>query len=732
MTFDRDQRPKGSALEVGKHTSTAHHSPSASPGPGKISPAQHLVAAPRPERPAPERLNEAIEWARRQVAAVENDLAADWKFAVGHAKVLDSALAALRRVLDEVRSDDSTRQMQAEASELIARGEGLIEEVNRTNEQASAGEVAQRAFRGPMPAGGTSGGGFLGAVRSVASGAHTSKSSEKDAQPSPVTAGKLQAYLLHNQVDAWRTIGDHLNAVALPEPHERLHWARPAVFHQAVLDELAAQVGNFKQIQKLDEILFPTTSAAVIGPHLPSTTEWSIAVGMAIAHALHNSMVGSIKRVATRYLDVAGSRGAVGEDAVSFERLLLSMPIDRYVGKALCRRGVVSVEPLDAKASAAAKGKHVGLRPITKITLEGERDPKLWNWVRIEPADATAEDVAAELWKVTDGHGELNASFNAYLLAAAPPLFGIPKRMAIQMKRFSALAARSFRGNVATVIGDDTVDAQLLQIANSSAVGDVAHEAPTAVAQATIQHAPAKLGEVQEQLRDCDLQLAFIKQKLSPWGLAGNLAGASAFVKRQQTDVAHADAKKLDEMAGVVEGQKNRLARIGGAISALESAAQQLGARNPKGEEAAPILEILELLGVAAGTSHIAQASEPKLVQAMQLQATLGVRALQSSERNMIGAVTYVHQQVGDNRTTGNLSHEAGGLQEQSRQLQSKLLDGQSVDPEDLEDVLIRSEQVALNGRLYGTLDALKDMDEAVNTAGQGDAAIIASLFSGK
>src|SRR6476660_10188996 len=108
-----------------------------------------------------------------------------------------------------------------------------------------------------------------------------------------------------------------------------------------------------------------------------------------------------------------------------------SMPIDRYIAVALCDKHTVTVEPLGAKDAKAAKGKSVALRPVT-LKWEGDRDTKLWNWVRAEPADATAEEVAAKLWVVTDNHGDKSASFNAYLLAAAPPLFGVPKRFALQ------------------------------------------------------------------------------------------------------------------------------------------------------------------------------------------------------------------------------------------------------------------------------------------------------------
>ena len=561
-------------------------------------------------------------------------------------------------------------------------------------------------------------GGMFGAVSGVLLQTGLAKPHEAPVED----RNKLSTYLLHNHVEAWRTIGEHLNAVALPQPHERLPWMQPALFHSLLLDELAAHVGNFKRVQTLDEVLFPATTASVLSGILPEKMGWSTSVGIALAHALHLSIVGSLRRVGERYVDVADAREPGNTDPVAFRELVLSMPVDRYVGRALCHRDVVTLEPSDPKAKLAKK-KRVGLRPITQLAFEGERDPKLWNWIRVEPADATAEEVAAELWKVTDGHGEANASFNAYLLAAAPPLFGVPKRMAIHMKRFSALAARAFAGNAATVIDNDNVDAQLLQLAQSSGATDAA-SGP----RATFHDAPAKLGDVEERVHDCELQLGVIKSRLAPWGLAQEVSTATAFIKQQAHDAATADERKLTDIVVRLDGQKSRLAQIGGALTDLDAASR----RAAKDDASDPIREIVQLLALATATSHIESASKLKLDQALQLEITLTARALQATERNMMGAVSYVHQQAGDNLTTGNLSHEALGIQEQSRHMQSQLLAGESVDPEKLEDVSIGSEHVALEARVYGTLDALKDMQDAARKAREGDAAVIASLFSGE
>ena len=370
----------------------------------------------------------------------------------------------------------------------------------------------------------------------------------------------------------------------------------PDVFHVAILDELVKGIGNFKPLAKLDEAFVPSNAMKVVGPNLPTTVEYSIEVGMVIAHELHLAIVESIKRLGKRYLQILDSQGADSGKAVTFEQLVLSKPIDRYVGKVLCSPGIVKPTALEGKAAEAAKGKAVGRKPITKIALEGERDPKLWNWIRVGPNDATAEDVAAELFKRGNTHDK-HGDANAYMLAAAPPLFGLPKKQALEMPQLKQIAQQfMFRGGMGDVFDvEDSVDKQLLQVANSSAVDAVVHEPNGGRVDENIERAPAELNQVQDQLRDVALQLTFIANVLQPWGLANKLVGANAYVMRQRGDVSHADQKKLGDISAVVDGQKGRLTRIDGAITKLAASAADLGGANPQSDEAAPLREILDL-----------------------------------------------------------------------------------------------------------------------------------------
>ena len=550
-----------------------------------------------------------------------------------------------------------------------------------------------------------------------------------DAAPSPAPQRRtMELYLSGNQLNLWRTVGDHARSVAFPDPHPRLTWTHEKAFVRELLMQLEANISDCVPLAKLDEILYPSNATRTIGAMLPSTDAWSPPLGLAIAQALQIAIVSSLHRLGPRYLAVADTSGAVGEGVMPPRALIYAMPIDRYVGAAMCAPHVLMIEPPSAKAAAAAKGKSTGLRSVD-LTWEGERDPKLWNWVRAtKPADATSEEVAAKLWTVTDHHGETNAAFNAYLLAAAPPLFGVPKRFALNHPHLKQLApARAFAG-------EDSVDTELADVAGSAAADDVAlHQSPGAATNGKAA-APPEASAVLSALDDCNLQLSFVATEVARWGLAGLVAPGLAFVSRKLHELPTADGKVLAEWNRVIGGQRDRLFAIAGAIHTLASTAARLGVRDPKAPEATPVREILELLATAAGTSHLAQTSDAKLQEARDLQAGLNARAVQATERDLVGAHLEFAETMGPDgaHAAAGYSHEIGELQDRSRRLQTTMINGGDVDTAEVDEVTLRSGEIALRERVLGTVHSTFALQQAAASAKAGLAAHIAMLFSGK
>lgn len=532
----------------------------------------------------------------------------------------------------------------------------------------------------------------------------------------------LQRYFYDNSTHVWGAVGTHMRAIQLPTPHERLTWVDHESCVVKLLMQLESAIGKFNPIAPLDEILHPTDVVRAFGGMVPQTIGWFPEIGIAVAQAIHLAVVSSIKRLAPRYLEVADSRGAAGPDAVRWDELIASKPIDRYVAVALCWRNAVTVQPLDAKAAQAATGKKTELRSLKSYHLVGEKDPSLWNWLRVDPPDASPEEVAAEIFKVSDDHGDKSASFNAYLLTPAPPLYGVPKHLAIKNPLFKRVAPQN------VTLDGDTVNAQLMRVVNSDAADEVAI-GPQTGPQPKSQPRP-ETSQVRDTLHDCELQLQAITEQLVPWKLSGRTGGAAAFLKRREVDIGSADPDRLSQWSQVIEAQKGRLSRIGGMIVSVSGAATKLGAK-PGDPQSAPMLEILELLAVAAGTSQVAAASEQKLTEAMQLQATLSVRALQSTEQDMMGSLANAQQQTGDTKRAGAISQEAAALETKSRQMQAQMLNGEDVDADALEDISLKSEENAMESRLYATLHTIGELNHQSIDAGKGDAAIVASMFSG-
>jgi hypothetical protein len=577
-------------------------------------------------------------------------------------------------------------------------------------------EPASRPHRGAarMPA--WAGGASAPGVQRKASGSGGASSS------SPSQRRKLEFYLLGNQQHVWRAIGEHARSVEFPSPEARLSWMHQAAFVRTLLMQLESHVSDFQPLAKLDEVLYPSTAERTLGELLPSTDAWFPPLGLAIAQALQLAIVASLRRLGPRYVAVADAAGVVGDNTVDASQIVATMPIDRYVAAAMATPRSLSIEP----PAAGTKAKSVALRPVA-LEWEGARDPQLWNWVRARhPADATAEEVAAALQR----EAAVPASFGAYLLAAAAPLFGLPRSIALQCAHSQRYAPAHALG------GDDRPEAQLVALAKTSVVDEVAlHQSPPGA------HPAASSGErtsrtsaqveILTALHDCSLQLTFAQGEAQPWGLAGLVAPALTFVHRKQLELLAVDAK-LAEWMRVIAGQRDRLARITGAFHRLASATQKLGVRDRRSPEAAPVREILEQLAIAAGTSHLAQPSEAALTQAMSLQAGLSAKAVQATERELQAANLEVHDSLGSTRGSAQISHDAAGLQDRSRRLQTQLINGSEVDAAELDEVTLASEELALRSRLLGTLHSVSELQLSAIDASDGLSAHVAQLFSGK
>ncbi len=159
------------------------------------------------------------------------------------------------------------------------------------------------------------------------------------------------------------------------------------------------------------------------GPRL-GAMEWNPTIGLAIAGAVEFAVRRSLPRMSARYASAAAFSGGYPTAA----DLIGSHPIDRVVAVAMCGDDVVRIHAAKRppKGARGHDPQRDPLRLLESFEWLGERDPMLWNWIRVKaPLDITAEEIAATFWGKTEF---------AYALVMSLPLVGIPATWAEAIK----------------------------------------------------------------------------------------------------------------------------------------------------------------------------------------------------------------------------------------------------------------------------------------------------------
>ncbi|HEU4731155.1 MAG TPA: hypothetical protein VFT22_24850 [Kofleriaceae bacterium] len=461
--------------------------------------------------------------------------------------------------------------------------------------------------------------------------------------------------------------------------------------------------------------------------------DWQPSVGAALAELIEEALVASLYRIGPRWLHIAELAGGVSGTSVIVDpdAIPRSHPMDRAVVPSLCQQGVLDV--LGGKQHKAPKSSTrplaqppgVGLRPVQYVWL-GKESRELWNWVRTtSPADATVEEVSAQLFSDTaESHGEKHGDYLAFAMTSAPPLFGLPGHWAIKFDEARAHAPAAVPGssdesanNLVTLAGSSVADEQALREAN------VAPDAKGAKPVTGAGAASATLAQ------DALSQATYLKQTLASWHLDKALDPTLTFLGRRVGELA--DASKLAKWQPVLAGQKDKLSRIGAGIVELDRAVATMGLSSKQGDDAKPLRDILRLYASAAGTSHLTQTGEAILQRAATLQATLPLRGVQSATRDLGASADMLR----DSTTPGDherdrLSGAAVRIDEDSRKLQRSMMRGDKVDPDEIDRVTVDAGEIALKSKVHAIAVQLEALEKAAHDAGDGFFAAIAALFS--
>jgi len=553
-------------------------------------------------------------------------------------------------------------------------------------------------------------------------------------------------YLKLNDRAAGDAIMRHLLAITPPPPHPRLAWHNLGAFHKRFINQLDRIIYVFDNPPDLAQLVHPQDPYAMIDSVRPVAAkqhgaavgpwDWQPSVGTALAEMIEEALVASLYRIGPRWLLIAELAGNVSGTSVIVDpdAIPRSHPMDRAVVPALCQQGVLAVladKQHKAKPKSSSKPvaqpAGVGLRPVQYVWLGKETHGELWNWVRAtSPADATAEEVSAQLFDDTaERHGEKHGDYLAFAMTSAPPLFGLPGHWAIKFEESKAYAPATVPAssdeserNLVTLAGSSVADAQALLEAK------VTPDAKGA------KPAPGTGAAVGALAQDAFSQAMYLKKTLASWHLDKVVDPTLSFLGRRMGELA--DASKLTKWQPVLAGQKDKLSRIGAGIVEIDRAVAGMGLSNKQADDARPLRDILRIYADAAGTSHLMQTSETLLQRAAALQAMLPLRGVQSATRDLGASADMLRDSTpqGDHERS-RLSGAANQIDDDSRRLQSRMMRGDKVDPDEIDQVTVNAGEIALKSKVHAIAVQLEALEQAAHDAGDGFFAAIATLFSG-
>jgi len=540
-------------------------------------------------------------------------------------------------------------------------------------------------------------------------------------------------------------LSSHLQGVAWIQPDPRLPWTRRHVFAQVLVGILdthltptelrklchpadpLAVIDQLRPVQpassgRLLEQIDPRPGA-VVGP-----SQWLPSIGLAIAQMIEGSVIASLRRLGPRWVACA-DRG-MSEEArldetrslVPYDALVTSHPMDRIVGQAITGAAVFDFQEDPARTSGSAD-----LAPtagkVRRIALvwQGARDPSLWNWVKADPPDATPEEVAGSLFG-TEKNGE-RKTFLAYLLTAAPPLFGVPPNTAINF--------RDARDHAPADGKDAGPDERVMAVASGVVTSEIAlHQGADEVLPRVGEG--GRTATLRDLIAGNQLQLQYLVGALAPWNRAEPVGHALGFLLGKQGELLTAPDADLAAWERVFTAQRANLQRIGAGVRQVTDKAAELGLCDPAAPEAAVLCDVLAAYARAAGTSHLADTSRALIDEAAGKQAGLALLAVEGSSRGLDVAIEQLRAGTdeGDILRKGYV-RQGAELQEQSVALQSRMLAGESVAPEELDQLTLQADMLALRARVRTASVQLDRLEEAAHAAGKGLTQELAASMSG-
>jgi hypothetical protein len=466
---------------------------------------------------------------------------------------------------------------------------------------------------------------------------------------------------------------------------------------------------------------------------------WIPGFGEAVAAQVKAAMFPSIERLGARFHAAAAAGNG---EPPSSSQIQASHPLDTYVRGAMAEQGVLDysmvsrpapakpaaesrgarTEASDAKDTNGASSAHEGSdaqrakpragaakRSVLTVQWMGREDATLWNYVRVSPANATAEEVAAALY------GSPAQSRMAFALRKHGDLFQVAPKQARE------LIASRYPGEV-TGHGTARDGAALARspLGDELALrgaGAAPSEQPAATLPQLLTLHFSILGELEK-----------LRAAVAPLGLAAKLDPAYAFRARtmlEATNASETDAVEQQQRQRVWHAQHVQLMMIAAAVPPLAAQATATTPAPPTPPRVASLRARISKYLAAAAISHLKDSCAALLDE---LEAERRQELIDQATDSQIGLREVMRQAKatpGQGRERGSDEADAALTRAQAEVLRGG-------DAQRLQEAQLGAEEVALRTRLETVRLALADLSAAADQAGAGLSSEIASRCSGK
>jgi hypothetical protein len=512
------------------------------------------------------------------------------------------------------------------------------------------------------------------------------------------------AAMLRAHVDEW------------PRPATQLQWTDAAGFTRAltrwlcpvVRDDSFALFALVHPLRPDDAYLRHVAGAQV------ARTTWIPGFGDAVAAQVKAATFASLARLGPRF-QVAAQAG--GGELPQAAQIVCSHPLDSYVRFAMAVEGVLDVSTVWRAPEQAAHGERAKppreTKPHAALTFAwlGRQDATLWNYVRVSPSTATAEEVAAALY------GDAAQSRMAFALQRHGDLFQVAPKYA------RALIASRFPGEVT---GHGTARDGAAMVRSPLGAAQARREAlrPSPSPETPPERADEEpIWNVITGLHASIWQeYDRLRQALAPLPLASRLEPGLAFHQRSLDDAAGADDAERRRWAAAQREWLDRLRFLSARVLPLVAELHETPAAPAR--TAALRARLAEAVAAAAA-AHVPSTGAALLAQFAARDAQAWLEQATDAQIGLRDARRQATAMPGQLLERGSDEADAALTRAQAHVLRGG-------DASGLEDTRLTAEEVALRTRMETVRLALIDLSLATDDAGHGLSAQLAACCSGR